>query len=194
MKKLIGGIFAILILAVIFSACDDTESYADKLKKEKKNISNFLSENNIELIYEYPEEGKFKDNQFFFDKSTGIYLQVVDTGNGNRASANGTLTKVNVRYKQTRMLPDTTTYSIMGNYGDQPLSFVYGLTTTYTNSSSSYSNGYYFLSPALAYPLKYVGEQGVVKMLIPFSQGSYYQQYYSYGAVYMGYVEYTNFP
>lgn len=193
MKKLIGGIVAILILAVLFPSCDDTESYADKLKKEKKNIENFLAENKIELIYEYPEEGKFEENQFFYDKSTGIYIQVVDTGNGNRAKSSGTLTEVNVRYGKTRILPDTTIYTNIGAYGDQPLNFVYGMTNTYIDVSSS-SNGYYFKSPALVAPLKYVGEEGIVKILIPFSQGSYFQQYSAYSPIYMGYVKYVNFP
>lgn len=190
MKKLIGGILALLTLVFLFPSCDDTESYADKLKKEKKNISNFLTENKIDLIYEYPEDGEFKDNQFFYDKSAGIYIQVVDTGNGKRASNSGVLSVVNVRYSETRELPDTTKYSNSGAGGGAPLEFIYGLPATYTESTTS--SGYYFKSASLAYPLQYVGEEGIVRLLIPFSQGSYYQQNTSYGPVYMGHVKYTS--
>lgn len=191
MRNSIGYILAILALIVLIPACDDSESYADKLKKEKKNIKNFINENNIEVIETYPENSEFKDNQFFYDKTAGVYINVVDTGNGTRAQGTGTLSQVNVRYSAARLLPDTLEYSNNGPAGDAPLTFIYGLSSTYLDASSSYSNGYYFLSPAIAAALKYVGEEGIVKLLIPFTQGSYYQQYVGYSPIYIGRVKYT---
>ena len=158
MKKLIGCLLAICSLAIMFSSCDDTESYADKLKKEKKYIKNFIAENDIEIIDTYPTNGDFEDNQFFYDKTAGIYIQVVDTGNGVRAKGSGTLSMVNVRYSGARMLPDTLESTNNGNNaGDNPIIFIYGQPNTYIESTA-YTQEYYFLSPALAAPLKYVGE------------------------------------
>lgn len=190
MKKLIGGILAILTLVILFPSCDNTESYADKVKKERKNIKNFIAQNNIDVIYEYPEGGKFKDNEFFY--TSGIYMQVVDPGNENIKvrDPNEFYTVVNVRFKETRILPDTITYNNLDNGSYLPIEFKYGNVNTYLNSSKSNRDAYIFLSPALATPLKYVGDEGIVKLLIPFSQGSHYQQYENYGATYMGYVKY----
>ena len=191
MKKAIGYILAILSIIVLISSCESSESYADKLKKEKKYIKNFINENSIEVIDVYPTNGDFEDNQFFYDKTAGIYIQVVDTGNGTRAQSTGTLSQVDVRYSGARLLPDTTEYSNNGAAGLQPISFIYGLSATYSNSSSYYWDEYIFLSPSLAAPLKYVGEEGIVRLIIPFTQGSYYQQYSSYSPIYIGHVKYT---
>lgn len=192
MKKLIGCIFAICSLVIIFSSCDDTESYADKLKKEKRNIRDFIAQNDIEVIDTYPENNKFEDNQFFYDNTEGIYIQVVDTGNGLRAKNTGALSKVSVRFSGARFLPDTTEYTNMGNAGAYSLVFLYGQPNTYMGSTSSSLDEYRFLSPALVAPLKYVGEEGVVRLIIPFSAGSYLQQYTSYEPVYINVVKYTS--
>lgn len=191
MKKLIGCLLAICSLVIIFSSCDDTESYADKLKKEKRNIRDFIAENKIDVIDTYPADSKFDDNQFFYDNTAGIYIQVVDTGNGLRAQNTGALSKVSVRYAGARFLPDTTESTNMGNAGDNPLIFLYGQPNTYLESTA-YTNEYAFLSPALVAPLKYVGEEGVVRLIIPFSAGSYYQQYVAYEPVYIDVVKYTS--
>lgn len=190
MKKSIWLTFIAIATIITFSSCENTETYADKVKNEKKTIKRFLKDNDIEVISTYPIDGKFKDNQFFWDESSGIYIHVVDTGNGVRASNVAPYSSVYFRHKESRILPDTTQFTNISP-GVQPLGFIYGQTNTYIASKDETNNDrYLFLSPGAAAPLKYVGEGGIVKIIIPFNQGSLYQQQ-AYEAAYCGYLKYT---
>lgn len=187
MKKITWFVIIAIGLIVTISSCSKTETYADKLKSERKTIKRFIKDNDIELIDTYPANGVFKENQFFVDTKTGVYFNVVDSGNGRRARATTPRSEVYFRYKESRLLPDTTQYSNVEG-GLQPLSLTYGLSTTYKSSTDA--DAYYFLSPAIAAPLLYVGEEAIVKIIIPFNAGSAYQASYFIPA-YCGYVKYT---
>jgi len=192
MKKTIGLICFIIGACVLFAACSKSESYADKVKKEKNRISSFLSEHNIEVLHEYPTNGVFKSNQYYLDES-GVYINVVDSGNGNRADASKR-SKVLYRFKETMTLPAAESDTVdLNTLSTQPLSFNYGVSSTYSNSDyTNYSLYYLYLSPGVTIPLQYVGENAIVRLIVPFrnSIGSAYQ-IASYSTVYYGQLEYT---
>jgi FKBP-type peptidyl-prolyl cis-trans isomerase len=93
MKKIVH--IAICFCAIILPSCDDTETYADKLRKEQEVISFFFDQNDREIIREYPENGVFGKGEFFFEPQSGVYFHVIDSGNGRRAT---TGRQVYVRY------------------------------------------------------------------------------------------------
>lgn len=190
MRKIIGIICITIGVCTFFGSCSKSESYADKVKNERKYIKNFLSENNIVELSSYPANGVFKSNEFYLDPS-GVYINVVDSGNGKRANDKNRA-EVYFRFSETMTLPasesDTVSLSSMST---QPLSFNYGLSSTYT-TTDTYTPGYLYLSTGVTIPLKYVGEKAIVRLLVPFS-GSVGStgQTSNYMTLYYGQLEYT---
>ena len=171
MKKLIGAIFALVGVAIIFSACGG-ETYADKLKKEEKAIERFKTENNIEVLYKYPDKHKFAENQYFLEPTTGIYIHVIDSGNKDKPTNK---TSVYLRYDTIFNILDN---SVGGypNFVGSPMYFEYGNPTSYMSYDAS-SQMYYFLSQACVIPLEFgLGRYAEVKLIVPFANGSSYQQ------------------
>lgn len=192
MKKTYGIVCLIASICFLFGACSKSESYADKVKKEKKRISSFIKEHNIEVLNDYPANGVFKSNEFYLDPS-GVYINVVDSGNGKRANAD-TRAEVYFRFRDAMWLPTSESDTIsLSDVSTQPLGFNYGVTATYTYYD--YSTNiipYYYLSPGVTIPLQYVGENAIVKLIVPFrnSIGSAYQRD-AYTTIYFDYLEYT---
>lgn len=174
MRKVLGLVCFIIGLCVAFGACSSTETYADKLKNERKNIARFINENNITVRSDYPASGVFAENEFFRDPLTGVYMNVVDSGNGNRAST-VKRSLVNVRFSGAMTLPtsesDTSTNN---NLGSQPMIFNYGIVSTYTSVNQNLPD-YFYLSTGITAPLQYVGEGARVRLIVPFASGSTYQ-------------------
>lgn len=177
MRKIANLLFAIISIGLIFGSCSKSLSYSDYVKKERNLIQDFKSEKDLVFLQDYPSDGVFKSNEYYLDPS-GVYINVVDSGNGKRAKANA---QVYFRFSGASTLPlaesDTVTSPL-------PLSFYYGVTSTYTSTNSS-SIGYYYLSPGIVVPLQYVGENAIVRLIIPFvnsigstSQNAYYATYY----------------
>lgn len=192
MRKITGLLCIIFSFCLIFSACSKGDSYAKRVKKERNAIKSFLNEHNIEVLKEYPASGVFKENQFFLDDN-GIYINVVDSGNGKRANA-ANRPYVYYRFSDTFFLPATEsdTFNLI-DLSDQPLQFIYGVPSTYTSTNTTApAIAYRFLSAGVTIPLKYVGEKAVVKLIIPFksSVGSTFQTT-SYSTLYYGKLEYT---
>lgn len=174
MKKGLGLICFIIGLCVVFAACSSSETYADKLKNERKNISRFINEHDIVVLNSYPASGVFKENEFFRDPVTGVYINVIDSGNGNRASV-AKRSEVNVRFWDAMTLPAAESDTISNNIpGRQPFSFTYGITATYSSSNSNLLE-YYYLSAGITAPLQYVGENARVRLIVPFASGSSFQ-------------------
>jgi len=188
MRKIIGLFLFIGFIAVVFPACNKSVSYAERVETEKKRIKNFLAEQNIEVLSNYPSNGVFKSNQFYLDPS-GVYINVVDSGNGKRATALG---KVYYRFSEAMELPTAEADTVnLVDITPQPLEFQYGIEQTYTSQNSN-SPAYAFLCPGIVTPLKYVGENAVVRLLVPFKSGvgSIYQGG-SFATIYYHRVKYT---
>lgn len=112
-------IYSLLLLVVAFllGSCRDNETYAEMKKKEKNAISAFLEGNkivqNIEVISEsqfYAQDSITKSmdagdskNQFVLFSSTGIYMQIVNRGVGNKL-ANGETKTILCRYMEYDIL------------------------------------------------------------------------------------------
>lgn len=184
MKKAALQLAGILVcILAIFASCNKSDSYADKLKRERKNIKRFINEHDIRVLDAYPASGVFEANEYFREPTTGVYINVIDSGNGKRADAEKR-SVVNVRFWDAMSLPASESDTITFNEGGvDPIQFMYGVESSYTNSSTgSYLDQieYLYLSKGMTMPLKYVGEDAVVSLIIPFNAGSIAQQNGSY--------------
>lgn len=189
MKNFIGAIIALIGFAVVFSACGG-ETYADKLKKEEKAINRFIDQNNIKVLYQYPEDGVFAENEYFKDATTGIYIHVLDRGNDERPSKERK-TDIYLRYDTIYNMLTNGVESNPNWNSDSPMNFRYGVSTTYYNSTNMYAASYYLLSQGCVIPLDYdLGNNAQVKLIIPFENGSTSQQS-AYKPLYFSRLKYT---
>ena len=195
MRKFIWFIFITISFSILFIACSSSESYADKLKNEKKEIEKFLSENNIKVLDDFPERGYvFAENEYYKDAS-GTYVRVINWGDENYMASTSPTTRVSIRFNNTRFLGDTTIWKTTGSGADFiPMEIEYGDATTYAGSSSATGGEQYkylFMSTPCAVPLEHVGNKGEVSLLVPFVNGSTYQRSVAYQAIYFGMMRYV---
>jgi hypothetical protein len=184
-------------------SCSEYPTYEELKSDEQKIIKRkILQEKEISVIHEYPADGVFGENEFV-QLSSGIYLHVVDSGNGDRArvSADGSATEVLVRVSGEYYVSDSTyRFSTFSN-GNDPFYFKYGSAYgVVTANSTSYNSYYYFFGIGLESVLSYVGDSAVVKLIVPgyseissYPAGSTMQNAdrYGYVPVYYDKVRYT---
>lgn len=179
MKKINYSILLVLSLLFAFSSCNG-DSYEKRVKKQKKAIDHFLSDKQI--LYTYPQDGIFEDNQYYKEPNTNVYFQVLNTGNMKDSLTVSDQEKANI---PVTIMFDSIFYLVsdMKGKGDyvqdgEPIRFTYGNSSTYTNSNSN-SYAYVYMSPTLVLPLqKGLGSGAIINILVPFQNGSSYQQYY----------------
>ncbi|MDR1436753.1 MAG: DUF4827 domain-containing protein [Candidatus Symbiothrix sp.] len=179
-------ILSITGLSLAISSCNDAKTAQEYLREEKKAIERYIDTQGIKVVSDYLqafESGKtgFAENSYFLTKE-GLYIHVVDSGNGKRAEM---LSEILTRFDyyfdvKTYVSGDTSRYSV--SYLLLPIEFKYGM-GTYT--------GYYACN-GWAIPLSYMGEDAVVDLIIPSSLGSQSDNS-SYRPVFYKNLHYTKF-
>lgn len=180
------GILMLLAGVVIFSSCNNNKTYADMKKAQKKAINKFISERNVEVLHKWPTDSIFEENQFLL-LDNGVYLNIVDSGNGNRAELGKT--KILMRCSGEHIFnADTGAFNLFVNHID-PIEFTYGYASDVISQSSTLYSYYgtetpefFYLSKGVESILQYVGENAIVKLIVPFEEGSGYQSNSNYGA------------
>ena len=155
MKNIIIVSLISLFTFGILSSCNKNKTYAQNLDDEKKRIERFINENDIKVLREYPKDRAFAEKEFFFDNTSGIYYNVIDSGNGRRIKVGD---DIYIRFNGLKYIynKDTLIYSNINQL--QPEILVYGNSSTYS-------------SVAWVAPLKNIGDRGRVKMIVPFKMG-----------------------
>lgn len=115
-------------MAIFLQSCDDEETYADKRKRENKQIQAFLTSGaevkeedtgeyllyvpgNIKVISEdefYANDSTTdvdKNEYVYFDR-TGVYMQIVDKGSGSKL-ADGETAQIITRYTEFNISTDS---------------------------------------------------------------------------------------
>jgi len=164
MKKLFY-ISALFFLAVF--ACNDGKTYEEMKADEIKAIKRIIATKGIEVLSEYPHDGVFGENQFV-KLDNGIYLNVVDSGNGDRAVAYSTdiLLRVSGEYYYTDSMVPFTTFTS----SSVPMEFKYGnaYSLVVSHAYSGWTDQYYmFFGSGIESILSYVGDSSVVKLIVP---------------------------
>lgn len=100
-----------LFAAVTVISCDDTETYAEQKDRERAAISRFIADSAINVITEtqFAEQGYKTDlskNQFVLLKNSGVYMQIVREGCGEKIK-DGETTTVLCRFSERNILTDS---------------------------------------------------------------------------------------
>ena len=178
------GIIMIIFGVVLGSCGSKVKSFKQLKKEEQAAIDDLIAREGFKIIDKYPDSGVFRENEFV-KLDNGCYLNVIDSGNGNRADSSKTV--VLMRCSYVGITPqDTFSYSIFTNE-HEPLEFVYGNiieAKSRVSSQNTYSNGFIFLSAGVESALDYVGENAIVRMIIPFDNGQNTKYPYGIGSAY----------
>lgn len=166
------NLMMILGAVMMIASCNKTKSYTDMLKAEQKAIDRLIDEEGLEILSEYPADGVFKENQFYI-LDNGVYLNVIDSGNGNRYT-NGKI--VHARFKVKFFMSDTLEFNNLNEdiYGG-PAAFTATFSDYYSTVvkvASGNASPTYWISEGLASGLEYVGDSSYVKLIVPFKVSS----------------------
>ncbi|MEA5128735.1 MAG: DUF4827 family protein [Proteiniphilum sp.] len=179
--KLFKSIVLILVsLLTLTTSCNNRKTYAEYLKDEKKAIDLFIAKNNLEILRDFPANGKFDSNDFYKDPYTGVYFNIIEYGDTTIKPI--WREKIFIRFKGLHYFAttDTILYSNFQSTFPEELEYI-GPVSSLTQSS--YANA------GWAVPLTYVGHRGKVKLIVPFESGSSYDQS-QYTPTYYEQVEY----
>ena len=162
------NLMMILGAVMMIASCNKTKSYTDMLKAEQKAIDRLIDEEGLEILSEYPADGVFKENQFY-KLDNGVYLNVIDSGNGNRYT-NGTVVQSRFRVKffmSDTIEIDNLTQDLYGGPAALSATFSdYYRTSVEIKSGNAVPTS--FISEGLASGLEYVGDSSYVKLIVPF--------------------------
>lgn len=110
MKKIALALLAAVVVS-IFASCRDNETYAEKRDRERSAINKYLNDSTVKTISEeqFAANGyktDLKKNEFVLFASTGVYMQIVRNGCGERLK-NGETANVLCRYTERNLLTDS---------------------------------------------------------------------------------------
>lgn len=172
MKKGFSILMMMIAVILVVSSCGKNQrTYTEFLKDERKAIRKLMDSLDIKLLDKYPENGVFADNEFY-QLPSGLYINVIDSGNGERAVLNQT--RVFCRFEFDYISSITGTYQTTDGFENrfQPLTFIYGASRP-ENPQGSFATLY---GQGIIEPLEYVGNNSYVKLIVPFKIGGAEQQ------------------
>ncbi|MDR3269572.1 MAG: DUF4827 domain-containing protein [Tannerella sp.] len=171
-----------IVSAVFVSSCgSNVPTYEELKRNEDRAIDRLIAKEGFEILNDYPVNGVFGEKQFV-ELDNGVLLNVVDSGNGNRPELGKTTILMRCSGKFLFEEDSVNSFTTFPNWHD-PIEFIYGLASVAISQHSQSigsSNTWYYLSPGVESVLVYVGENAIVKLIVPFEQGSSFQKYDSY--------------
>ena len=101
-------LICIVLAALAFASCNDTETYADMKKKERSAINRYITNQKIKVIKEsqFEQQGCTTDtskNEFVLFESTGVYMQIRSKGTGEKLK-DGETADVTCRFNEYNLL------------------------------------------------------------------------------------------
>ena len=191
MKKL--GILLMMVfgLGMAFQSCNNGVTYAEMKEEEREAILRFIELNNIKVIDEdqFAEQDSttnVADNEYVLFAESGVYMQVVERGNGDLLEEGRH--EILVRYLEKRIVEegtaDTLSLNTISNLYPHPDEFI--LTKEKNSLSASFSNGgAMYNTHSSAYvpsgwllPLNFlkvgrqISDRSKIKLILPHSQGT----------------------
>lgn len=187
--------FALAALAglMLVTSCSDTETYADKKKKERSAISRYIKNQNINVISEekFFSQDSTTDvskNEYVLFESSGVYMQIIRKGCGEKLKIGETATAL-CRFNEYNLLESDSTLQLTNIY-----QYKWLVDKLNVNNNSGTINGSFISGSSLMYtrygqaavpsgwltPLSYVnlgrpekdGDQvAKVKIIVPHSEG-----------------------
>ena len=186
MKKTTIFILLAIVLSSINIACDNQKTAMELIREEKKAIERYLERQNITVLKNYPQNGVFGEKEYF-RTGDGLYMHVVDSGNGNRVKP--MIDQVQVRFESFYYIKSYVsgqTTPVTLDYSWFPMEFIYGQSGSYAADPSGLP------CDGWAIPLRYVGEGAIVDLIIPSGLGNSSDNS-AFSAVFYKNLRYTNF-
>jgi len=162
MKKINLFVSLAILTGVLFVSCEKEPVYEQKFNEQDRLIQSFIEKRGLEILSEYPKSGVFEEKQFVL-LDNGCYLNVMDSGDGDRAIPEQTVV---LMYITSTVFNLSWDYPI--SYSPQPIRFTFG--RIWLDSESIYDPGmkHDFLSEGVQSALNYVNENAKVRMIVPF--------------------------
>ncbi len=191
MKKISIFIQFVLLLTAIFSSCSDSKTYAELLAEEKDAISKFIADSGYVVINNFEGDSLYNPaTKKLVKMSNGMYLAIINKGS-KTDTAVPYITTVTFRFKMAKVLTgnDTSYVSNYFNFRDSsPNLFKYKAQAT--TQSYHYTSGRTMLCEAIQYPMDFLGNGAIVKMIIP-SKISFTDYQSSVKPLYISELKYT---
>ena len=101
MKKRTLFISLAILAGVLFVSCEKEpiNIIEQKFNEQDRLIQSFIEKKGLDILSEYPESGVFKEKQFVL-LDNGCYLNVINSGNGDRAIPEQTVVLMYVKLPQ----------------------------------------------------------------------------------------------
>lgn len=187
MKKvsiLLAGVF---LLGLIFQSCNNQKTYAEMKKEEREAIQRFIEKEGINVISfeQFQEQDSTTDvnkNQFVLFADNGVYMQIVEKGNGEKMKDGSH--ELLIRYVEEQIEEGGTTDSIplssntLATHPDEMR-----VTKSGKNYQATFKTGimaYYYSSAVPSgwlIPFNYIkigreiSDRSKVRLIVPHSQG-----------------------
>ena len=161
MRKTVIFVLSAIVLTSINIACNQNKTTMELIREEKRAIERYLDRRNIKVLRTYPKDSIFGENEYLLTKD-GLYMQVVDSGNGRRVRP--LIDRVQVRFESFHYIKAYVrgdTASIKLDYTWFPMEFIYGQPGSYAKDPSGLP------CDGWAIPLLHVGEGAIVNLIIP---------------------------
>ena len=189
MKKF--SILLMMVLGLALHSCNNTKTYAELKDEEREAIKRYIELNDIKVIDEDQFEAQdsmtnLAANEYVLFDKTGVYMQVLERGNGELLE-NGRH-EILVRYIEEQVYTDGTTDTLslntVANMYAHPDEFMLtkqdnSLSATFTTSGAMYqTHSSSYVPSGWLLPLNYlkVGREikgrSKVKLILPHSQGT----------------------
>lgn len=191
--KILKYALAALAALMLITSCSDTETYADKKKKERSAINRYIKNNNISVISEekFFSQDSMTDvskNEYVLFESSGVYMQIIRKGCGEKLKIGETATAL-CRFNEYNLLESDSTLqltniyqypwlvdklNVSNNSGTINGSFISGSSLMYTRyGQAAVPSGW--LTPLsyvnLGRPKKEGDQKAKVKIIVPHSEG-----------------------
>lgn len=201
--KLNIALLLMFALASVFQSCNDDETYADKRKRENKQIAGFIQTGaqvksaddedeyllnipgNIKVIsesdfYKNDSTTDVSKNEYVYFNRTGVYMQIVSKGDGEKIADDSEPKRVLVRYTEFNIAGN----SIQTSNGLQNEPDIVSVTNTSGSFTGTFLSGMMYDSykssaapPAWLVPFTYVKltrdtrNLAHVRLIVPGSYG-----------------------
>lgn len=184
MKKINYLFLFLFVLGLCFQACDDSETYADLKKKERKAIQSFIEEHQINVITEteFAAQDSTTDvsrNEYVLFNDNGVYMQIENMGSGEKIK-DGEWKEVLVRFWEVYVESGDTT-SVSNKLEREPDVFMCKNSSGSFTASFTSGNMYFTYGSSVPtgwlVPLGYVNLGRIqsnlakVKLIVPHSAG-----------------------
>lgn len=126
MKKLSILLVSVVLLGFISQSCNNEKTYAEMKEEEREAIKRFIEKENINVIsfdqfQEQDSTTNVKENQFVLFSDNGVYMQIVNEGDGEKMEDGRH--QVLVRYMEKRIeeggKADTLSYNTTFSHPDE---------------------------------------------------------------------------